>query len=238
MTPRYQALELIRKRSMREPEAYSVRPSELFGVNVFSRRMMKQYLSLDIYEALQQSIVERRTLDRAISDPVANGIKAWAIDQGVTHYTHWFQPMGGRTAEKHESFLELNNGEVMEKFSGEELSQQEPDASAFPSGGLRRTFEARGFTAWDCSSPIFISDSKYGKTLCIPTIFVSYTGEALDYKIPLLKSIASLNTIATQVFQYFEPEVKRVYPTLGLEQEFFLVDEALYELRPDLVQTG
>ncbi|MEM6342450.1 MAG: glutamine synthetase III [Bacteroidota bacterium] len=238
MTPRYQALALIRKRSKHEPEQQGVRPSELFGVNVFSRKMMKKYLSLDIFEALQQSIVERRTLDRAISGPVANGIKAWAIDHGVTHYTHWFQPLGGRTAEKHESFLALTDGEVIEKFSGEELSQQEPDASAFPSGGLRRTFEARGFTAWDCSSPIFISESDYGKTLCIPTIFVSYNGEALDYKIPLLKSIASLNQIATQVAHYFEPNVKRVYPSLGMEQEYFLVDEALYELRPDLVQTG
>ncbi|MEL6649968.1 MAG: glutamine synthetase III, partial [Bacteroidota bacterium] len=208
------------------------------AIKGFSRKLMKQYLSLDIYEALQQSIIERKTLDRSIAGPVANGIKAWALDRGVTHYTHWFQPMGGRTAEKHESFLELSDGEVIEKFSGEELSQQEPDASAFPSGGLRRTFEARGFTAWDCSSPIFISESKFGKTLCIPTIFVSYTGEALDYKIPLLKSIASLNLIATEVAQYFDPGIQRVYPSLGLEQEYFLVDEALFDLRPDLIQTG
>ncbi|MEL7340239.1 MAG: glutamine synthetase III, partial [Bacteroidota bacterium] len=238
MNPRYQALELIRQRPAQQPMPQTARPSELFGVNVFSRKLMKQYLSLDIFEALQQSILERRTLDRAIAGPVANGIKAWALDRGVTHYTHWFQPMGGRTAEKHESFLELSNGEVIEKFSGEELSQQEPDASAFPSGGLRRTFEARGFSAWDCSSPIFIAESKFGKTLCIPTIFVSYTGEALDYKIPLLKSIASLNLIATEVAQYFDPGVKRVYPSLGLEQEYFLVDEALFDLRPDLIQTG
>jgi glutamine synthetase len=238
MNPRYQALQQIRLRETPSPKRTPIRPSEEYGVNVFSRRVMKQYLSHEVYEALKKTIDERSILERSIAAPVANGIKAWALDQGVTHYTHWFQPLTGRTAEKHESFLELVEGEVIEKFSGDELSQQEPDASAFPTGGLRRTFEARGFTAWDCSSPIFILDNKYGKTLYIPTIFVSYTGEALDYKIPLLRSIAILDQAATAVCKLFQPEVNRVYPSLGMEQEFFLVDEALFELRSDLVLTG
>lgn len=238
MNPRFEALKQIRNRTIPPPVKDPKRPSEQFGMNVFSRRVMKQYLALEVYEELNKTIVDRRTLARSIAGPVANGIKAWALDHGVTHYTHWFQPLTGRTAEKHESFLEWTDGEVIEKFSGEELSQQEPDASAFPTGGLRRTFEARGFTAWDCSSPIFIFESTFGKTLYIPTIFVSYTGEALDYKIPLLKSIAILDQAAKAVCQLFDEKVSRVYPFLGMEQEFFLVDEALFELRPDLLLTG
>jgi glutamine synthetase len=234
MNPRFKALETIASRPSIAPVDQSRRPSEIFGENVFSRKTMKHYLSKETYVALKDTIEQGRTLDPSIAGPVANAMKAWAMDKGATHYTHWFQPLTGRTAEKHDSFLELSDGEAIDKFSGKELSQQEPDASSFPSGGLRRTFEARGYTAWDCSSPVFIFETTYGKTLCIPTIFVSYTGEALDFKIPLLKSISLLDKAATAVCKYFDDKVSRVIATLGPEQEYFLVDRAWYELRPDL----
>ncbi|MCL4144487.1 UNVERIFIED_CONTAM: hypothetical protein GTU68_066357 [Idotea baltica] len=221
-----------------EPIDKSQRPSELFGENVFNRKMMKHYLSKDDYLELIRCAEEGKTLDRKISGPVANGIKSWALDKGATHYTHWFQPLTGRTAEKHNSFLELTDGEAIDKFSGDELSQQEPDVSSFPSGGSRVTFEARGYTAWDCSSPVFIFETTYGITLCIPTIFVSFTGEALDFKTPLLRSMALIDEAAVAICKYFDPEVNRVIPTLGAEQEYFLIDRSFYDLRPDLVLTG
>ncbi|MEZ4826381.1 MAG: glutamine synthetase III [Bacteroidia bacterium] len=238
MNPRFRALNQIQTRPPVPPTDQSRRPSEIFAENVFTRAKMKQYLSVEVYRSLKESIDQGQTLNRSIAGPVANAIKSWALDKGATHFTHWFQPLTGRTAEKHDSFLEISDGEPIDKFSGEELSQQEPDASAFPSGGLRTTFEARGYTAWDCSSPVFIFETTYGKTLCIPTIFVSYTGQALDYKIPLLRSIRLLDTAATEVARYFDRKVKRVFPTLGLEQEYFLIDRSFYDLRPDLILTG
>ncbi|MDX2282543.1 MAG: glutamine synthetase III [Bacteroidia bacterium] len=238
MNPRLRALRQIQSRPSVQPVDQSRRPSELFGENVFNKKMMKHYLSKETYVALKKTMEEGKTLDPSIAGPVANAIKAWAMDKGATHFTHWFQPLTGRTAEKHDSFLEISDEEPIDKFSGKELSQQEPDASSFPSGGLRRTFEARGYTAWDCSSPVFIFETQYGKTLCIPTIFVSYTGEALDFKIPLLKSMALLDKAATAVCKYFDDQVKRVIATLGPEQEYFLIDRAYYDLRPDLVLSG
>ncbi|TAE50557.1 MAG: glutamine synthetase type III [Bacteroidetes bacterium] len=238
MNPRYRAIETILSRPPQAPVDQSRRPSEMFGEHVFNRKMMKHYLSKETYVALKETIEKGATLNETIAGPVANAIKAWAMDKGATHYTHWFQPLTGRTAEKHDSFLELSDDEAIDKFSGRELSQQEPDASSFPSGGLRHTFEARGYTAWDCSSPVFIFETTYGKTLCIPTIFVSYTGEALDFKIPLLKSMAMLDKAATSVAKYFDPGVKRVVATLGPEQEYFLIDRLYYELRPDLQLAG
>ncbi|RMG62555.1 MAG: glutamine synthetase type III [Bacteroidetes bacterium] len=238
MNARYQALRLLQSRPPVPPTDQSRRPSEIYAQHVFTKKVMKHYLAKETYLALKETIEKGKTLDKGIAGPVANSIKAWAMDKGVTHFTHWFQPLTGRTAEKHDSFLELSGDEPIDKFSGDELSQQEPDASSFPSGGLRRTFEARGYTAWDCSSPIFIFETTYGKTLCIPTIFVSYTGEALDYKIPLLKSISMLDKAATAVAKLFDPEVSRVVATLGLEQEYFLIDRALFDLRPDLILTG
>ena len=238
MNARYQALRLLQTRPPMPPTDQSRRPSEIFAEHVFTKKVMKHYLSKETYVALKETIDKGKTLDKGIAGPVANSIKAWAMDKGATHFTHWFQPLTGRTAEKHDSFLELSGDEPIDKFSGGELSQQEPDASSFPSGGLRRTFEARGYTAWDCSSPIFIFETTYGKTLCIPTIFVSYTGEALDYKIPLLKSMSRLDKAATAVARLFDPAVTRVTPTLGMEQEYFLIDRALFDLRPDLILGG
>ncbi len=238
MNPRFTALDRIHSLEPLPAIDRSRRASEIFGENVFTPRQMKHYLSREVYLKLKESTDAGNVLDRTIAGPVANAIKAWAMDRGATHYTHWFQPLTGRTAEKHDSFLEIADGEAIEKFSGDELAQQEPDASSFPSGGLRTTFEARGYTAWDCSSPVFVFESKYGKTLCVPTIFVSYTGEALDYKIPLLKSIALLDRAAVEVCNYFDRSIKRVMPTLGAEQEYFLIDERYHDLRPDLVLTG
>ncbi|WNJ19259.1 glutamine synthetase III [Pontibacter sp. G13] len=238
MNPRFQALQEIQTREWRAPMDKTRRPSEIFAENVFTKKRMKHYLSKEEYLALKECIEEGRTLDRKIADPVANAIKAWAMDRGATHYTHWFQPLTGRTAEKHDSFLNLSDDEAIDSFSGTELAQQEPDASSFPSGGLRRTFEARGYTAWDCSSPVFIYESDYGKTLCIPTIFVSYTGEALDFKIPLLKSMALIDKAAVGLVKIFEEDASRVVPTLGIEQEYFLIDRAYFNLRPDLILTG
>ena len=211
------------------------RPSEFFGKNVFNRAKMYKYLSRDVYEKLIDVIDNGARLDRSIADAVAKGIKQWADENGVTHYTHWFQPLTEGTAEKRDAFVEHDGkGGLIEEFSGKLLVQQEPDASSFPNGGIRNTFEARGYSAWDPTSPVFIIDD----TLCIPTIFISYTGEALDYKAPLLRSIHAVSEAATEVCHYFYPDVKKVVANLGWEQEYFLVDEGLYSARPDLMLTG
>ena len=211
------------------------RPSEYFGKNVFNRAKMYKYLPRDVYEKLIDVIDNGSRLDRSIADAVAKGMKQWADDNGVTHYTHWFQPLTEGTAEKHDAFIEHDGkGGMIEDFSGKLLVQQEPDASSFPSGGIRNTFEARGYSAWDPTSPVFIIDD----TLCIPTIFISYTGESLDYKAPLLRAIHAVNVAATNVCHYFDPNVKKVTSNLGWEQEYFLVDESLYSARPDLMLTG
>ena len=211
------------------------RPSEYFGKNVFNRQKMYKYLPRDVYEKLIDVIDNGVRLDRNVADAVASGIKQWALENGVTHYTHWFQPLTEGTAEKHDAFIEHDGkGGMIEEFSGKLLVQQEPDASSFPSGGIRNTFEARGYSAWDPTSPVFIIDD----TLCIPTIFISYTGEALDYKAPLLRALHAVNVAATDVCHYFNPEVKKVSSNLGWEQEYFLVDESLYSARPDLMLTG
>ena len=226
--------EAFKKKPM-EVEAPSERPSEYFGKNVFNRSKMYKYLPRDVYEKLIDVIDNGAALDRSIADAVAKGMKQWADDNGVTHYTHWFQPLTEGTAEKHDAFIEHDGkGGMIEEFSGKLLMQQEPDASSFPSGGIRNTFEARGYSAWDPTSPVFIIDD----TLCIPTIFISYTGESLDYKAPLLRSLHAVNVAATQVCRYFYDDVKKVTSNLGWEQEYFLVDESLYSARPDLMLTG
>ncbi|MGE5420487.1 MAG: glutamine synthetase III [Chloroflexota bacterium] len=206
--------------------------SEYFAENVFDLPKMEHYLSKEAYKVIKNAIREGKSLSRQEADLVATGLKSWAISKGATHFTHWFHPLTDGTAEKHDAFLEIgDNGATVEKFSGEVLVQSEPDASSFPSGGIRNTFEARGYTAWDVSSPVFI----VGTTLCIPTIFVSYTGEALDYKAPLLKALSELDKAAVDVCQYFDKDVKKVISTLGVEQEYFLIDDALYNARPDLM---
>lgn len=235
---RFQALNIIQRREPATPLENTPKISELFGVNVFSEDQMQQYLSEDVFEELQDAISRGTTLDRGFADKVANGMKMWAMSKGVSHYTHWFQPLTGLTAEKHDAFLAFDNGRAMESFSGSNLAQQEPDASSLPSGGIRNTFEARGYTAWDPSSPAFIFENRFGKTLCIPTIFVSYTGEALDYKAPLLKSTHALDEAATAVCQLFDRNVDSVHATLGVEQEYFLIDRAWFDLRTDLKLTG
>lgn len=234
-TIRFKALEevLLRKPIKFNPE--ETRPSRFFGVNVFDRVKMQEYLSKEAYESVVSAVDKGAKIDRMIANQVASGMKSWAVDKGATHYTHWFHPLNGATAEKHDAFYEFaENGTVIEKFSGDLLVQQEPDASSFPSGGIRNTFEARGYSAWDPSSPAFI----VGKTLCIPTIFVSYTGEALDYKTPLLKSLTALDKAAVDVCNYFDKNVTKVIANLGWEQEYFLIDEALYQARPDVMLTG
>lgn len=208
--------------------------SELFGINVFCIEKMQHYLSPEAFESISGSIDEGAKIDRRFAGQIASAMKTWAMERGATHYTHWFHPLNGSTAEKHDAFLSIENGKPIEMFKGEMLVQQEPDASSFPSGGIRNTFEARGYTAWDPSSPAFILD----QTLCIPTIFVSYTGEALDFKTPLLKSLSVLDKAALSVLEYFDKESKKVYATLGWEQEYFLIDEALYNARPDLALCG
>ena len=216
-------------------EKMSEQTSKYFGELVFNREKMRKYLSSDTYEALIDCIDNGHPLDRSIADEVADGMKTWAMEHGVTHITHWFQPLTEGTAEKHDSLMEYDGkGGMLEEFGGKSLIQQEPDASSFPSGGIRATFEARGYTAWDPTSPVFIQDD----TLCIPTVFVSYTGEALDYKTPLKKSLKAVSDAAVPICQMFDPKVKKVYSYLGWEQEYFLVDEDLYAARPDLMLTG
>ncbi len=211
----------------------------IFAENVFTHAVARQFLSDEAFKSLMNSIKAGQKIDRSMAAQIANGIRAWAESKGVSHFTHWFQPLTGTTAEKHDSFFTLkSDGTPIETFDGDALIQQEPDASSFPSGGLRATFEARGYTAWDPSSPAFIMDIGSGKTLCIPTIFVSYTGESLDYKAPLLKALEAVNNAAVDVCNYFDRNVQRVTPTLGWEQEYFVVDEGLYNARPDLVACG
>jgi len=212
------------------------RKSIIFGSNVFNEKAMKQYLTSDALKAVQGAVLNGTKIDRKLADYIAMGMKEWALSKGVTHYTHWFQPLTGSTAEKHDAFFETSydGSDPVEKFGGGQLVQQEPDASSFPNGGIRNTFEARGYTAWDPTSPAFI----YGTTLCIPTVFISYTGEALDNKIPLLRALSAIDEAATDICKYFDKNVKKVTATLGWEQEYFLVDSALANSRPDILMTG
>ena len=211
----------------------------IFGESVFTVKTAREFLSDEAYKSLVGSIKAGQKIDRAMANQIASGIRSWAEGKGVTHFTHWFQPLTGTTAEKHDSFFTIkSDGTPIEQFEGDALIQQEPDASSFPSGGLRATFEARGYTAWDPSSPAFIMEIGHGKTLCIPTIFVSYTGESLDYKAPLLKALEALNRAAVDVCNYFDRNVTRVTATLGWEQEYFVIDEGLFNARPDLVMCG
>ena len=232
---RFDAVEKASSRKPVEVISPLERPSEYFGKKVFNRTKMYKYLPADVYEKLIDVIDNGAPLDRSIANAVAKGMKQWADENGVTHYTHWFQPLTEGTAEKHDAFIE-HDGKcgMIEEFSGKLLVQQEPDASSFPSGGIRNTFEARGYSAWDPTSPVFIMDD----TLCIPTVFISYTGEALDYKAPLLRALRAVNEAATDVCHYFYKDVKKVRSNLGWEQEYFLVDESLYMARPDLALTG
>lgn len=232
---RFKVVEEASNRKAVTVEIPSQRPGDYYGIYVFNRKKMKEYLPPETYEALVYAIDNKESLSREIADSVADGMKRWAIDNGARHYSHWFHPLTDGTAEKHDAFIDLDGNEgVVENFAGKLLVQQEPDASSFPNGGIRNTFEARGYSAWDISSPAFILD----KTLCIPTIFISYTGESLDYKTPLLRAINSVDRAGTAVAQYFDPSVKHVVSYLGWEQEYFLIDEALYSARPDLVMTG
>ena len=232
---RFFALQELANRKPVQVEYPSEKLSEYYGAYVFDRKKMQEYLPREAYKAVINAIENGIPLNREMADMIANGMKSWAKTFNVTHYTHWFQPLTDGTAEKHDGFIEFGeDGDIIERFSGKLLIQQEPDASSFPNGGIRNTFEARGYTAWDVSSPAFIVD----KTLCIPTIFISYTGEALDYKTPLLKALAAVDKAATEVCKMFLPDVKRVYANLGWEQEYFLVDTVLYNARPDLCITG
>ena len=234
-TIRFNALDQLNFRSILDVNLPSTKISDYFGENVFDLNKTQKYLSRDAYNSVKQAIETGSKIDRKMADQIASGMKDWAVNKGATHYSHWFHPLTGNTAEKHDSFLSIDHkGNSFEAFDGELLAQQEPDASSFPHGGLRNTFEARGYTAWDPSSPAFI----IGSTLCIPTIFISYTGEALDYKTPLLKSLNAIDKAATEVCRLFDKDVNKVTATLGWEQEYFLVDEALYRARPDLVLTG
>ena len=228
-------LETALSHTAKEVTAPSSNPSDYFGKLVFGRKQMRKYLNTQTYNALIDTIENNTPLTQDVADAIAAGMRQWALEHGADHYCHWFQPLTGGTAEKHDSFAEPDgHGNVIEEFSGKVLIQQEPDASSFPSGGIRNTFEARGYSAWDPTSPAFIVDT----TLCIPTLFISYTGEALDYKTPLLRSISAVSNAATEVCRYFDKNVNQVYTYLGWEQEYFLIDDALWAARPDLVQTG
>ena len=234
-TLRFQVVGEAFKKKPLDVKTPADRPAKYFGQKVFNREKMYRYLPKDVYEKMIDVIENGARLDREVADAVAAGMKQWATENGVTHYTHWFQPLTEGTAEKHDSFIEHDGkGGMVEEFTGKLLVQQEPDASSFPSGGIRSTFEARGYSAWDPTSPVFIIDD----TLCIPTVFISYTGEALDYKAPLLRALHAVNVAATDVCHYFDPTVKKVTSNLGWEQEYFLVDEGLYSARPDLLLTG
>ncbi len=238
MSLRFQALEaLTNKKEIDVDNTKKI--TGIFGSNVFTLKTAREFLSDEAYKSLVNSIKSGQKIDRMVANQIATGMRAWAEAKGVTHFTHWFQPLTGTTAEKHDSFFTMKgDGTPIEQFEGDALIQQEPDASSFPSGGLRATFEARGYTAWDPSSPAFIMEIGKGKTLCVPTIFVSYTGESLDYKAPLLKALEALNKAAVDVCNYFDKNISRVTPTLGWEQEYFLIDEAMFNARPDLVMCG
>ena len=234
---RFDALKTAFEHNLANSEeltANSQKVKDYFASDVFTREKMKEYIAQEVLDQLFDDVDNGRTIHRDIAGVVAIGIRKWAMDRGATHFTHWFQPLTGGTAEKHDAFFTLKNGALIEEFSGDSLYQQEPDASSFPNGGIRNTFEARGYSAWDPSSPVFL----IGDTLCIPTVFVAYTGEALDYKTPLIRSTASLCHAAREVCAYFDKQVKHVHANLGWEQEYFLVDEALYNARPDLMLTG
>lgn len=234
-TFRIAAFKKLLERQPKEVKREAILTSDYYGQLVFDRPKMKKYLSSEAFNAVIDAIEKGSTIDRKVADGVAMGMKAWALENGATHYTHWFQPLTDGTAEKHDAFIDHNDTHgVVESFSGKLLAQQEPDASSFPNGGLRQTFEARGYTAWDVSSPAFI----VGTTLCIPTIFISYTGEALDYKAPLLKALNAIDKAAVDVSLFFDRNVTKVHANLGWEQEYFLIDEALYQARPDLALTG
>lgn len=233
-TKRMQAYQDVMSRPRRKLD-FDGKISEVFGENVFHAEIMREYLPNNAYKSMMESIHNGTRLDRKIADQVASAMKDWAITKGATHYTHWFQPLTGSTAEKHDAFFKpVGPGRAIEQFDGDLLVQQEPDASSFPNGGIRNTFEARGYTAWDPSSPAFV----ISKTLCIPTIFISYTGEALDYKMPLLKALHAVDTAATDVCNYFDKNITKVHATLGWEQEYFLIDSALFNARPDIMMTG
>lgn len=236
---RFPALQSLGNEEKKIGHYNGKRITSIFASNVFTGRTMREYLSDEAYKSLQASIKAGAKIDRKMADQIAAGMKAWSEERGVTHFTHWFQPLTGTTAEKHDSFFTIkSDGTAIELFDGDALIQQEPDASSFPNGGIRATFEARGYTAWDPSSPAFIMESGYGKTLCIPTIFVAYSGESLDYKAPLLKSIHALDKAAVDVCKYFDKNIEKVTITLGWEQEYFVVDENLANARPDLVMCG
>ena len=231
---RFEALERAMQHKPVAVEAPEGRVKDFFARDVFTRERMKEYIDEQVLEQLFDDVDSGRTIRREIAGSVAIGIRKWAMEHGATHYTHWFQPLTGGTAEKHDAFFTIKDGALIEEFSGDSLYQQEPDASSFPSGGIRNTFEARGYSAWDSSSPVFL----IGDTLCIPTIFVAYTGEALDYKTPLIRSTVVLSQAAREVCAYFDKQVKQVRANLGWEQEYFLVDDALFHARPDLMLTG
>jgi len=234
-TFRFQALSEALSRTPKLVEYPASKASMYYASNVFTQHVMREYLPSDAYKSLLRTINEGASLDRQLASQVASAMKDWALTKDVTHYTHWFQPLTGSTAEKHDSFFTpISEGRAIEKFDGDNLIQQEPDASSFPNGGIRNTFEARGYTAWDPSSPAFI----IGGTLCIPTIFIAYTGEALDFKMPLLKALHTIDKAATDVCQYFEKDVTKVNVSLGWEQEYFLIDKALFYARPDIMMTG
>ena len=242
---RFDALQTIDKRNIRQfdlptdDRGNPIKVSEYFGANTFNLLEMKDKLPKEVYQKLQATVQTGKKLDADVANTIAHLIKDWAIENGVTHFCHWFQPQTGTTAEKHDAFLSIEDGKAVEKFSGAQLIQSEPDASSFPSGGMRTTFEARGYTAWDPSSPIFIMESQNGKTMCIPSVFISYHGDALDEKAPLLRSMEVLNKNALELLHTIgETNAKRVVPTVGVEQEYFLIDRAFYNLRPDLVMTG
>ena len=232
---RFQALRAVLNREIPEVKLPSTKISDYFNASVFDKQKMKEYLSKEAYQVIVSSVERGEPIPRDMAEQVASAMKSWALSKNATHYTHWFQPLTGTTAEKHDAFFEPTaDGGAIEVFSGDALAQQEPDASSFPSGGIRNTFEARGYTAWDPSSPAFIM----GRTLCIPTVFVSYTGEALDYKVPLLKALNTLDKAAVDVCHYFDKSIEKVNASLGIEQEYFLVDIALFNARPDLYLTG
>jgi glutamine synthetase len=232
---RFKALQDVLSRTIPEVKPPAAKISDYFGANVFDKKKMKEYLSTEAYQGIVNSIEKGEPIPRDLAEQIASAMKSWALGKGATHYTHWFQPLTGTTAEKHDAFFEPTaDGGAIERFSGDALSQQEPDASSFPSGGIRNTFEARGYTAWDPSSPAFLM----ARTLCIPTVFVSYTGEALDYKVPLLKALNVLDKAAVDVCHFFDKGIEKVNASLGLEQEYFLVDIALFNARPDMYLTG
>ncbi len=232
---RFRTLDKTMDRKPIKVKEVSAKRSDLFGINVFNNDAMRQTMTKEAFKSVQAAVSVGKKIERKVADQIASAMKDWALSKGATHYTHWFQPLTGATAEKHDAFFEqIGDGKAMEKFDGGQLVQQEPDASSFPNGGIRNTFEARGYTAWDPSSPAFV----YETTLCIPTIFVAYTGEALDNKTPLLKALQAVDEAATDVVQYFSKKVKKVHATLGLEQEYFLIDSAFADSRPDIKLTG